>query len=437
MVLLLEAFQPSQGWSGGLEKLLPSTRHLSATDPRDKVYAFLGLSHKRDELDAMTNIPPDYTIDVDLLYCYTAKLIMHESVTLSMLCHVQREPNSSFLPSWVPDWRDPATIRILGETKPGRRPIYSSPKWSSSNQILDLQMDLRTLKVYGISFDTIEEVRTDIWLADKCRPGQTLLPLGPNLHAFLKDVHDFMTTPLLARSHDMPTGDVQARLAVMQEMVDWATQSTGLRWTSQWLIQRYMDVQTAGLSVDTKDLRPGAPAWHYFMEKPPPDIIRREDMYPVQRPSSNYHPIQPQMQSATPSYNTVQPPASSHQTRSATPSDPMQSPTMIDLSDFTTQTTTPPNRGHFGAHITAEHMALADKIKFGRAMFRTSKLAKVGLCPEWAQPGDVVCYLRGATMPMALRPRGEAFTLAGECYVHEKMSESFQSSEEIRSFILV
>lgn len=422
MVLLLEAFQPSQGWSGGLEKLLPSTRHLSATDPRDKVYAFLGLSHRRDEQDPRSDITPDYTRDVELLYCYTAKLIMHESVTLSMLCHVQRRPLSSSLPSWVPDWREPAAIRILGETRPGRRPIYTSLKWTSSVQVLDLRMDLRTLKVYGISFDTIEEVRTDIWLADRYRPGQTLF-LNSNLHAFLKDVHDFMTTPLPARSRAMSMGDVQAMIAVMQEMVDWATQSTGLRWTSQWLIRRYLDVQTAGLSVVTKDLQPGAPAWHYFMEKPPPDILRREKT--------------PAMQQRSPNYDPIQPPAPFYQMQSATPSGPMLSPAMFDFSNSPAQRMTPPNRDHFGAIITAEHMTLAGKIKFGRAMFRTSKLGRVGLCPEWAQPGDVVCYLRGATMPMALRPEGEAFTLVGECYVHEQMSESFQGSDEIRAFILV
>lgn len=425
MVLLLEAFQPSQGCVGGLEKLLPSTRHLSATDPRDKVYAFLGLSSRLDERDPRTNINPDYTLDVELLYCYTAKLIMHESVTLSMLCHVQRRPLSSSVPSWVPDWRDPATIRILGETKPGREAIYTSPKWTSSDQILDLRMDLHTLKVYGIAFDTIEEVRTDIWLADKYRPGQ-IFSLVANIYSFLKNVQDFMTIPLPSRSHDGPMDDPLAMTAIMQEIYLWATQPTGLRWTNHWLIRKYLDVQTAGLSVDLKDLRPGAPAWHYFMEKPPPDIIRRAQTQPPMD--------MPSMQRWTPSY-PIQPRVLPSQVQSATPLLPQRRQSLTPYPQA--QQRTPSHLDNFGPIITVEHMALADKIKYGRAMFRTSKMGRVGLCPEWAQPGDVICYIRGATMPMALRPRGEEFTLIGECYVHGKMSESFQDTEKIRSFILI
>ncbi|KAK8131492.1 heterokaryon incompatibility protein-domain-containing protein [Apiospora sp. TS-2023a] len=400
MVLLLETFQVPKGVAGGLEKLLPSTRHLSATDPRDKIFAFLGLSREVGGQDPTINIIPDYAVNVELLYCYTAKLIMLKSVTLSMLCHVQRRPMSSSLPSWVPDWRKPATTRILGEALPGQKPIYTSPKWTLSSQVLDLRMDLRTLKVYGICFDTIEEVRTDLWLADIYNPGQIL----SWDYAFLKAMHDFMTIPLSARSHENATEGALALTTTMQEIVDWATDPTGLTWTSHWLVRRYLEVQTAGLSVNSRDLGPGGPAWHYFMIKPPPDIFRMVQPQPLMD--------MPTMQRQSPSH-------------------PMQSPASYQAQSLT------PSLGESGREITAVHMAIADKIKFGRAMFRTSKTGRVGSCPEWAQPGDMICYLRGATMPMALRPRGEEFTLIGECYVHGKMSESFQDTDEIQSFILV
>ncbi|KAK6846093.1 hypothetical protein PG987_001281 [Apiospora arundinis] len=401
MVLLLEALEPQQGSKVSLEKLLPSTRHLKATDPRDKVYAFLGLSHgTTDEQGVLditerggwsddmarlicggkANIIPDYTIDVGLLYCVTAKRIMHETSTLSMLCHVQRRSTPNLLPSWVPDWRQPATIRILGETRPGKRPLYNTPQWTSSDLFLDLSTYLKTLKVYGFCLDTIEEVRADIWLADVYKPDQGLWT-ETDVTSFLKGMHDFMSVSLITRARSDPSTRLGNLATAMQDVITWGTQPFALMWIKHWLIRQYLDLQTAGLSLNLDDFKPGHPVWHYFMDKPPPDIFR-----------GAYHAVQQYI----PPYN--------------------------DIS---------------GPRISAEHMALASKIRVGRSLFRTSRLGRVGLCPEWAQPGDMVCYLRGGSMPMVLRPQGKDFTVIGECYVHERMFETFLGGEKIYPFTIV
>ncbi|KAK8098268.1 heterokaryon incompatibility protein-domain-containing protein [Apiospora kogelbergensis] len=281
------------------------------------------------------------------------------SSTLGILCHVQRGSTLNGLPSWVPDWREPATSRILGKTRPGRSPIYNIQRWVSSDLILDLRTGLRVLKVYGFCLNRIEEVRTDIWLADVYKPDQAPLRLKPDISAFLKNMHGFMMISRGIRARSDPEIRLGDSITAFQDVLKWGTHPSSLTWTNHWLVRQYLDLQTAGLSLKLDDFEPGHPVWHYFMEKPPPDIFRSSSM--------------------------------------------------------PTQQFIPPYDDESGPNITAEHMALADKIKQERALFRTSRLGRVGICPEWAQPGDMVCYLRGGP----------------------GMYEYFWGAEKIRSFVIV
>jgi hypothetical protein len=100
-----EAFRKSQfsGKASPLVKLLMSSRASLATDPRDKIYALLGLASDGKEL-----IPfPNYKRPLDSVL---------EDMTRSILS-IQRTPNILFfrspdrapterLPSWIPDWAD-------------------------------------------------------------------------------------------------------------------------------------------------------------------------------------------------------------------------------------------------------------------------------------------------------------------------------------------
>lgn len=82
-----------------LYELLAAFHPFKASDPRDKIYALLGLAVDRDVL----NLPPDYTLDVEDLYIMAANRILACDLKASLLVH-NLGTKSLRLPSWVPDW---------------------------------------------------------------------------------------------------------------------------------------------------------------------------------------------------------------------------------------------------------------------------------------------------------------------------------------------
>jgi hypothetical protein len=78
-------------------------RNQEATDPRDKVFAFLGIA---DQIGG----PPvavDYTKSVEEVYIATARHLMQASNPVEVLSSVQKKWSELSMPSWVPDWSQP------------------------------------------------------------------------------------------------------------------------------------------------------------------------------------------------------------------------------------------------------------------------------------------------------------------------------------------
>ncbi|MCJ1320932.1 hypothetical protein MMC15_006273 [Xylographa vitiligo] len=88
--------------SGSLLQLLARTEACQASDPRDKVYALLGLVD--DHLDNILLLPKaDYTKPLALVYCHTTRYIISLTQSLEVLCYnvSPSSPEESF-PSWMP-----------------------------------------------------------------------------------------------------------------------------------------------------------------------------------------------------------------------------------------------------------------------------------------------------------------------------------------------
>jgi hypothetical protein len=83
----------------------------------------------------------------------------------------------------------------------------------------------------------------------------------------------------------------------------------------------------------------------------------------------------------------------------------------------------------------------SDNLRFTMSRaFMITERGYMGLAPAQTQPGDIVCVLRGGTVPYVLRPMEDGcFQLVGECYVQGIMDGSFArqaAPQEVRVFHL-
>jgi hypothetical protein len=75
--------------------------HCRASDPRDHVYAFLGLLD--DKRSMSIPLQPDYNTTIVDVFTSTAKVIIESTGSLDLFCLLPHYDDSG-LPSWVPNW---------------------------------------------------------------------------------------------------------------------------------------------------------------------------------------------------------------------------------------------------------------------------------------------------------------------------------------------
>lgn len=140
--------------------------HCRLTDPRDRVFAFLGHYAVREGNPQLAAIRADYTKSVEEIYCDIAEraLLGDPGKTLITLAAVQhpRLPSKTLdesrarhlvdampLPSWVPDWREHES-HILSEPTSSHRAHASRPA------DLEIERAAKVLKLRGIKVDVLE-----------------------------------------------------------------------------------------------------------------------------------------------------------------------------------------------------------------------------------------------------------------------------------------
>jgi hypothetical protein len=123
-----------------------SNDRIQATDPRDRVFALLGVA--KDEV--AKDIAADYTLSFTEAYIVTAKaLLRHGHDDILSLCRNRHACPD--LPSWVPDWSAP--IRKPWSTWYNERLFNASGKTSLSMGMIGHQLVLD-----GVFVDTIEQL---------------------------------------------------------------------------------------------------------------------------------------------------------------------------------------------------------------------------------------------------------------------------------------
>jgi hypothetical protein len=122
-----------------------------ATDARDKIYAFIGISSERDALQI------DYSFSVRQVYMNLVYSIVKSSKSLDVICALRRDTNKHGLPSWVPDW---SMQRCYAED------FFTDHNWllykvcasGSTRAQVDFNLDEGAMFVSGGCIDTIRHL---------------------------------------------------------------------------------------------------------------------------------------------------------------------------------------------------------------------------------------------------------------------------------------
>jgi hypothetical protein len=152
--------------------LLESFRYCEATDPRDKIYALMGLAF--DVQPGDINI--DYTLPVQYVYKDIVKLFLSKHQSLDILGAImqQKSPFQGLLPSWVPDW-SLSTIHVDERSLPRKvmslqfDEVSVSKAYFASGDTLvspNRLSDTDSLVLTGFVFDTLD---------DLCEPAVTFV----------------------------------------------------------------------------------------------------------------------------------------------------------------------------------------------------------------------------------------------------------------------
>ncbi len=152
----LQAYE--QGGNKGapsLRLLVDTHRYTHATDPRDKVYAFLGLASRTSS--SINQIEPNYETSTRQVYTDAACSLLRTYRNLYLLSHVQDRSltKTKGLPSWVPDYSVPISPYPLEFRGDCNWSACGNIRWTPPRDETMLERGL--LPVQGFHIDTIAE----------------------------------------------------------------------------------------------------------------------------------------------------------------------------------------------------------------------------------------------------------------------------------------
>lgn len=357
--------------------LLTLTRQFQVSDPRDRVYALLGLptvdsNPERGDLF----VDPDYSKSRPEVYETLARKMLqsfHGLRTLSAVQHgLEIEEN---LPSWVPQWDRLFTYTLAqagrslkNHAASGSLPA-SIPRFNGSS-----------LSVDGLRFDAVTHISNV--LPDSLESSQSDFE-------YIKTIWESMITPL----EIYPDG------ADLQTAFCW-TITAGKDWYGM-LIENELE-----------HLADFAAFQEQHFDSPIPDTETRERLVPpgipdvahremMKMPADNFY-------RAVAKYNFLSRPR--------------------DVTKELVISTADADR-----FVTAMSYACR-----WRRFFVTQR-GFMGIGPPCLREGDAVCILTGGIVPFLFRPRGETYKLVGEAYIYGIMNGEacelpFRGVLPIRSF---
>ncbi|EEU42374.1 uncharacterized protein NECHADRAFT_79878 [Fusarium vanettenii 77-13-4] len=166
-----------------LMELLIQCRFRQASDPRDKVYALLGLiDADADKSASSFAIEADYRLSTSQVYCHAARKLLLQSGDLNVLGACTPTTNLE-LPSWVPDWSAPSGPRpIMHDARGKLRQTHASCGTKATPRFID---DNRHLMLEGHEVMTITHLSSVLHRLQRDGSGFKPIKAGDTLMARL------------------------------------------------------------------------------------------------------------------------------------------------------------------------------------------------------------------------------------------------------------
>jgi hypothetical protein len=132
-------------------------RRWASTDPRDKIYAFFGVA--AEDVKRLSGFTTDYNLSTRQVYKQLVADVINKTQSLALLAVPSAASglNPLNLPSWVPDWSQPANMRTLMlEELPHSRHYHRFRAAAGSKHISRPSTQDDGLMTTGILLDTIQ-----------------------------------------------------------------------------------------------------------------------------------------------------------------------------------------------------------------------------------------------------------------------------------------
>ncbi|KAH9890177.1 heterokaryon incompatibility protein-domain-containing protein [Xylariomycetidae sp. FL2044] len=381
-----------------LSTILPLTRKLEASDPRDKVYAMLGLVN----LSRLPGVKPDYTLSISEVYIAAARAMILEEQGLAVFSSATSRPITQDLPSWVPDWRVPRrTAYLHGYDWPATTSFYEINRHSPLKSLIKYGTGAELL-LEGACLSTVTVVRDGCDLLRVI--SRELLSSSDPVRAWNKTLPRFndLIVSMALPSIYAQTGE-SSRLALLRTL-------TADHMPQPKMIQEFVTVTMGRVQASAEHPQSWiAPELKSYLEHP------KFQQYQASveaggGPAGDIDTFFFLCQMALNVLNYKLPKPA--------------------FSFFGT-----PEQKVFGHKLgygIVEYIAsMMQTFLRNRAVFKTSN-GLIGLGPDSMAAGDQAWNLLGGSVPFILRTSGDsprnAFRLVGECYIHGIMNGEMWST---------
>ena len=157
---LIAAPEQTHSHRTSLFDFLRSYQHLQSTDPRDRIYALLGLYSPMSRY--RSQIQPSYQKKAHEVFCDVARVLIDGDHSLRAAAFARNLSSSSpvtSLPSWVPDWTGTEVLYPLHAVSHGK--CQDSRSEFDISSYVRIAIDGRTLSVRGALCDRVSALHAN------------------------------------------------------------------------------------------------------------------------------------------------------------------------------------------------------------------------------------------------------------------------------------